>query len=159
MIGAIVLSTQASERYLKLILPFTDTRDPSVGAALARHEKLKRRTLGELVGKFVDTATSKSEHFQQDLAKLVDDRNMVVHHFSETFGEQLRAGDAAIVISSLRIMRANARSFELVIERTALGLVEGLRDTTFRGTSEFEDFAALCSEFRERIGANIPTLE
>ena len=55
MIGAIVLSTQEAERYLKFILPFTETADPSISAVLSRADKLKKRTLGDLIGRFVDS--------------------------------------------------------------------------------------------------------
>ncbi|WP_036165465.1 hypothetical protein [Noviluteimonas dokdonensis] len=157
LVGAIVLSAQSSEHYLKAILPFTHTKDPSLAGALARAEKLKRRTLGDLVGKLVDASTSKSDHFEADLANLVDDRNRVVHHFAETYGKQLKDGDVEGVITALRTIRANAKALEQAVEGLALRLMEALRDITYRGTPEFDDFDALCVEFRNRLPAASPS--
>ena len=152
LIGVIVLSTQASERYLKLVLPFTDAEDPSLSAALARANKVQRTTFGNLSKGLVNAATWKSATFKSDLANLVKDRNRVVHHFGETFGKQLNAGDAVSVIDSLRIIRANARSFEQAMTQLALCVLEGLRDTTFSGTPEFHDLDAVCEELRRSLG-------
>lgn len=49
LIGAIVLSTQDAEKYLKVVLPFVASKDPSLSAALSRHDKLEKRTFGELL--------------------------------------------------------------------------------------------------------------
>ena len=70
LVGAIVLVSQDAERYLKITLPFTGSEDPSLTAALKRHEKLKKRTLGELAGKFVDSTTSDSLDFAKHMADL-----------------------------------------------------------------------------------------
>ena len=92
LVGAIVLVSQDAERYLKITLPFIAAEDSSLGASLKRHEKLKKRTLGELAGKFVDSTTSDSLDFAKHMAYLVATRNQVVHHFNETYGVQLNAG-------------------------------------------------------------------
>jgi hypothetical protein len=139
--------------YLKLILPFTDSSDPSIGSALARHEKLNRRTFGDLVGKFVDSSTSDSLALTQHLADLVDQRNRVVHHFGATYGAQLRSGKSRQVIASLQTLQANVDGFRVALEQAALHLLESLRDVTFRGTPEYQDYANLCASFRQRIAS------
>ena len=101
LVGAIVLVSQDAERYLKITLPFIAAEDSSLGASLKRHEKLKKRTLGELAGKFVDSTTSDSLDFAKHMAYLVATRNQVVHHFNETYGVQLNAGSYQEVFDSL----------------------------------------------------------
>ena len=153
LVGAIVLSTQDAEMYLKFILPFTDSNDPSISSALARHAKLKKRTFGDLVGKFVGSSTSESLALAQHLANLVDQRNRIVHHFGETYGSQLRSGDSQQVIVSLQTLQANVDGFRVALEQAALNLLETLRDVTFSGTPEYEDYANLCALFRQRVAS------
>ena len=153
LIGAIVLSTQDAERYLKAILPFTDSQDISIGGVLSRHEKLKKRTFGDLVGKFVDSSTPGSAGFKEHLAHLVDRRNQIVHHFPEAYGEQLRSGHSQQVIDSLRVLLANVDAFRSALERAALQLFEAMRDTTFLGTAEYQEMDDLCALFRQRVAS------
>jgi hypothetical protein len=153
LIGAIVLSTQDAEKYLKAIIPFTDSQDPSIRGALSRHEKLKKRTLGDLVGKFMGTATSENAELEKHLAHLVDQRNKIVHHFSETYGEQLRAGESQLVIDSLRLLLVNIEAFRSTLEQMAILLFEAIRDTTFLGTPEYKDMDDLCATFRLRVAS------
>ncbi len=151
LIGAIILSTQEAEKYLKVIIPFTDAQDSSIRAALLRYEKIKKRTFGELVGKLVDSATSKSDGFEQHLAQLVYHRNQIVHHFGETYGGQLRSGQAQQVIDSLRSLRASIDVFRKALAQLALHLYEAMRDTTFYGTPEYDDMKNLCALLRGRV--------
>jgi hypothetical protein len=153
LVGAIVLVSQDAERYLKITLPFTTSEDPSLDASLKRHEKLKKRTLGELAGKFVDSSTSDSLVFARHMAYLVATRNQVVHHFNETYGAQISAGAYQEVFDSLETLLANLKIFRSVVEQLALVIFEGLRDVTFRDTPEYEQMAALCASFRARIAS------
>ncbi|KGQ20771.1 hypothetical protein LF41_1311 [Lysobacter dokdonensis DS-58] len=81
----------------------------------------------------------------------------MVHHFAETYGKQLKDGDVEGVITALRTIRANAKALEQAVEGLALRLMEALRDITYRGTPEFDDFDALCVEFRNRLPAASPS--
>ena len=153
LVGAIVLVSQDAERYLKLALPFVKSHDPSLGAALKRAEKLKRRTLGELTGKFVDASTSDSLDFAQHMAYLVDARNQVAHHFNETYGEQISAGAHQDVLGSLRTLLANLKSYRSVLEQVVLTVLEALRDVTFRDTPEYSQISELCDSFRSRVAS------
>jgi hypothetical protein len=159
LVGAVVLSTQDAERYLKAILPFVDAQDPSLGAALERHGKLKNSTFGGLVTKFKDASTSDSPGFADHLASLVESRNQIVHHFSETYGERLRAGQVEDVLLSLRTLLANVDVFRDLLEKMTLLLFEAMRDTTFQGTPEFQEMDEACVAFRQTIarsgGANM----
>jgi hypothetical protein len=153
LVGAIVLSTQDAEMYLKLILPFTDSIDPSVSGALARHEKLKKRTFGDLVVRFLDSSTSDSLALSKHLEDLVDQRNRIVHHFGATYGAQLRSGETSHVIGSLQTLQANVEGFRAALEQAALRLLETLRDVTLSDTPEYQDYANLCASFRQRIAS------
>ena len=151
LIGAIVLSTQDAETYLKAILPFTDSKDPSITGAMSHHEKIKKRTFGDLIERFVDASRSDSDSFQQHLVRLVDHRNQIVHHFGEIYGEQLRSGNSQQVVDSLRVVLANVDAFRSALEQAALHLFEAVRDITFVGTPEYQKFDDLCALFRRRV--------
>ena len=153
LIGAVVLSTQDAERCLKAILPFTDSDDPSIAGALMRHEKLKKRTLGDLVGRFVSKAHSKSDGLERHLASLVDRRNEIVHHFSDVYGQQLRDGDSKQVIATLRLLLADINAFRHALEQVVLLQFEAIRDTAFIGTPEHKEMDDICSTFRLRVAS------
>jgi hypothetical protein len=151
LVGAIVLTGQDVERYLKAILPFTNAEDPSLGAALKRQDKLARRPLGELAGKLLEASTSDSVGFAEHLAKLVDSRNQVVHHFNEAYGAKFAAGQTREVTSSLESVLFNLEAFRASLEHVALVLFEALRDVVYQGTPEYRQMAALCASFRARV--------
>ncbi len=151
LIGAIVLSTQDAERYLKAILPFTDSQDPSISGAMSRHEKIKKRTLGDLVGKLVDSSTSTSAGLEQHLADLVERRNQIVHHFHETYGEQLRSGHSQQVAVSLEALLSDVDTLRRALEQMALQLFEAVRDITFVGTPEYQKMDELLASIRRRV--------
>ena len=153
LIGSIVLTSQDAERYLKIVLPFTGDGEPDLGKQLARHEKLKKRMLGLLVGDLVESSTSESLDFAQHMAKLVHSRNQIVHHFNATYREQLSSGATDEVITSLREVLANLANLRSVTEQMALVVLEGLRDVTFANTPEYEQMATLCASFRQQIAS------
>lgn len=120
-IGLIVLASQDLERHLKLVVAASD--DHGGGAFIARHQKLERRALGELVGRLMDSATvveGSASDLHAYFSRLLDRRNKVVHHFSETYGDDLRAGRHGEVLASLaalcKELREVAASFERVNE-------------------------------------------
>ncbi|GAB3091384.1 hypothetical protein [Lysobacter terrae] len=153
LVGAIVLVSQDAERYLKLALPFLKSNDPRLGAALKRAEKLKKRTLGDLTGKFVDASTSDSLDFAQHMAYLVDARNQVVHHFNETYGAKINAGAHQDVLESLRTLLSNLKTYRALLEQIVLTVLEGLRDITFRDTPEYSQISELCDSFRSQVAS------
>ena len=153
LVGGIVLTSQEAERYLKIILPFLGSDDPNLGSALRKGEKLQKKMLGQLVGHFVDSTTSDSLDFAQHMARLVASRNEVVHHFNDTYGAQLQAGDLASVFASLQTLLSNLTIFRSTTEQIALVILEGLRDVTFANTPEYDQMAELCSSFRQRVAS------
>jgi hypothetical protein len=153
LVGAIVLASQNAERYLKLTLPFVNSEDPSLGAALKRAEKLKKRTLGELTGNLVKASTSDSLDFAHHMAYLVATRNQVVHHFNETYGAQISVGAHQDVIASLETLLANLNNYRTALEQVALTVLDQLRDVTFRDTPEYSQFSELCAAFRSQVAS------
>ena len=140
-------------RYLKFALPFAKSKDPSLAAALKRAEKLKKRTLGELTGKFVEASTSDSLDFAEQMAYLVAARNQVVHHFDETYGAQISSGAHQDVLESLKALLANLKSYRAALEQFALKVLEALRDVTFRDTPEYSQVSELCASLRSRVAS------
>lgn len=157
LVGAIVLASQEAERHLKFLLPFTDSADPRLGSALARARKLEKRTLGELTGRLVEASTSDSLDFAGWLARLVEGRNRVVHHFSETYGSQLAAGAVDEVEASLGRLLADINRYRALAEQMSLHLLDHMRDVMFAGTPEQGEIAEFCEALRSRIQTNDPS--
>ncbi|QOW22030.1 hypothetical protein [Novilysobacter avium] len=153
LVGGIVLTSQDVERYLKHVLPYIGNGELSVSSQIARHEKLKKRMLGLLVGELVDSSTSDSLDFSQHMARIVHDRNQVVHHFNETYGQQLSTGSADEVKASLQSVLANLTNLKSVTEQMMAIVLEGLRDITFANTPEQTQMADLCASFRQQIAS------
>ena len=148
-----MLTSQEAEHYLKAVLPFTNSEDPSISAALKRHGKLKRRPLGELAEKLIDAATTSSLDFAEHLAQLVNGRNQVAHHFNETYGAKLAAGQHKAVIESLEVLLLNLKAFRAALEQMMLALFESLRDVVYRDTPQYKQMAELCASFRARVAS------
>jgi hypothetical protein len=116
LIGAIVLVSQEAERCLKVSIPFFASGDPSLGSALRRAEKLKRRSLGELTGHFVAASTSDTPDFGDQFEEIVLSRNQVVHHFEETYGSLIAAGRHAEVIIALEQVLGDLKAYRSVAQ-------------------------------------------
>ncbi len=151
LIGAIVLVSQEAERCLKVSIPFFASDDSSLGSALRRAEKLKKRSLGDLTGHLVAASTSDTPDFGGQLAQIVSARNQVVHHFEETYGGLLAADRHAEVIVALEHVLDDLKAYRSMAQQIALHVLEGLRDVTFRHTPELIDIETLCASFKARI--------
>ncbi|WP_424683873.1 hypothetical protein [Frateuria sp. YIM B11624] len=154
-IGAIVLAAQDVERYLKAVLPFMDSRDPSIGAALRRHRKLERSTLGPLIDQLTMASVSPCDDFRQQVGELVKRRNDVVHRFAETYGSQLKTGQHQQVVASLWVLEASLLAMRDALAEAVACLLEALRDTTFLGTPEYGEMVEACASFR-RAARSVP---
>lgn len=101
-IGLIVLASQDLEANLKLVVAASESTEK--GSLIDRHKKLERRALGEVVARFLGNVTV-TEGSASDLegyfSRLLDRRNKVVHHFNETYGEDIRAGRHKDVLANL----------------------------------------------------------
>src|SRR5688572_15557970 len=152
LVGAIVLATQDVEHWLKAILPFIDDgTDPSLRSALQRHERLKLQSFGNLKNKFLDESDSNAA-FVAHLDSLVSRRNAIAHHYVETYGQAIAAGRHYDVARELRVLLRDIDEFGRLLQLSALAIFEAMRDTTFAGTDEYEEFARTCAQFRELAG-------
>lgn len=153
LVGEIVLTSQEIEHCLKVTLPFVKSKDASLGAAIIRHEKLKKRSLGELAKILTKSSSSDSLGFEQYLEKLVNSRNQIVHHFHDTYGPKIAAGRHKEVIASLETQLEDLRNCRAEMQKMALFVIEALRDITFHGTPEYDQMAAACESFRQRVAS------
>ncbi len=134
-----------------MTLPFVKSDDASLGAAIKRHEKLKRRPLGELAGLLTKLSSSDSPDFVRHLDQLVDNRNQLVHHFEDAYGPTLATGRHKEVIAALETQLEDLRHFRAEVQKMALFVLEALRDITFRNTPEYDQMAAVCASIRQRV--------
>ncbi len=151
LIGAIVLVSQEAERCLKVSIPFFASDDPSLGSALRRAEKLKKRSLGDLTGHLVAASTSDTPDFGEQLAQIVSARNQVVHHFEETYGSLVADGRHAEVVVALEQVLGDLKAYRSMAQQMALHVLEGLRDVTFLHTPERAEIETICASFKARI--------
>lgn len=151
LVGAIVLASQDAEGYLKVALPFLKSGDPGLGAALKRAEKIRRQTLGQLTGMFVEASSSDSPDFPGYLERVVEARNQVVHHFNEIYGPKIASGAAEEVVAALEAKLDALRGWRAATEQLALAVLEALRDNTFRHTPQYEQMVAICDSLRRRV--------
>lgn len=118
-IGLIVLESQELERQLKFIVAVSS--ESTAKSANERHENLRSRPLGEVVKQLIGNTTCTSgsiDELEAFFRSLLDRRNKVVHHFSETYGDDLKAGRHSEILASLAQicidLRQVARSFRSV---------------------------------------------
>jgi hypothetical protein len=147
-IGICVLQSQELERLFKLIVPMTSSDDPSVAAILRRGAAISKKTLGAVAGDFVKAFSGDVAALKEQVAKVVSERNEVVHHFSERFGALLAANQHEEVLHELRQRQERASILFGTLRQIALAITEALRDTTYAGTNEYEGIAELCASLR-----------
>jgi hypothetical protein len=144
------------EASLKTLLPFIKHGEEHCLAGLnERHKQFVRKTLGELVGAFADCNQTPSDEFTTYLAKIVNDRNNLVHHFGQLYGTTAAKGVAGCrqVIEHLDSQFKEIKELERIANEMLLEILRALRDVTFAGTNKHEDFAALCRELETALAA------
>jgi hypothetical protein len=156
-VGAVVLCCHEIEKQLKFLTSFTrkDANNSNWNSIFARHQRLSNVSLGVVAGQFLESASGDAEKLKAYVKEVIDQRNTLVHHFSETYGEPLSAGRHEDVL--VAIQRQHRRALDLLraLQETSISLAEALRDTTFLNTEEYEEFAALCKTAREQLDVNI----
>jgi hypothetical protein len=150
-VGLIVLASQEIERNLKFQLPFMNSDDPAFASIFARQAKLAKKSLGDLAGQFVASASSDGGTLESFMKGIVEERNQIVHHFQERFGDLLEQGRFEEVLESLRDHHARAMELVRVLREMSLAIAEAMRDTTFAGTPEYGEFAAICEKARASL--------
>jgi len=150
-VGAIVLRYQEIERLFKFVVPFASGGSPTWPEIKGRLDDLARKTLGEVAGKFVESTSGDVEAFKAYVKNLVEERNVVVHHFGEKYGARIAEGRHDDVLAELRqLYRDTAALLQVLREMTAV-IMEIMRDTLYVGTNDYAGFAAKCSDMRATV--------
>lgn len=152
LIGAIVLSTQEAEKFLKIILPFMNPEYSSMSGVLKRADELKLRTFGALKQEFVESSTFISDDFQRHLSILVERRNNIVHHFHENYSQNQRNTGVADTVAALSEQLNDVNAFRDALTHMSLQLLDALRETTFRNTPECQELGEICDALRKKVG-------
>ena len=150
-VGGLVLCFQEIERHFKFLVPLFDGDRQTWSSVLAKHQNLSREPLGRVVGLFLAATTGDRDELQGFLKRLVDQRNEVVHHFSEKFGHQIAEGDYRAVADELKTLHERATDLLKTLRELAILAVESMRDTVFLRTESYDEIAALCEGARKNL--------
>jgi hypothetical protein len=129
------------ENGLKQILPFIHHSDAikktSPGGKKGQPPK---KTLGVLVGEFVESVDCNVDYFSVQLEKMVDERNRLLHHFSDSDDlDMLHTEEGCrTCIASLEAQRQEAYAFYEVIQLFGFGLFTFLRERLSQPSQEIE---------------------
>lgn len=94
-VGRNILLFQQIEKGLKLLLPFINPGGSvkEIGNFHIYKKKVKLQTLGNLINSYIESVDYKiesvnhdSDYFVEDLKRMVENRNKLVHHFGESQG-------------------------------------------------------------------------
>ena len=88
-IGRNILLFQQIEKGLKLFLPFIvhpNSIAKNIDDFRKTRESVKSQTLGSLINTFVKSVDYDIDYFAENLKRIVDERNKLVHHFGELEG-------------------------------------------------------------------------
>jgi hypothetical protein len=68
---------------------------------IQRHNRLKKKAFGEVAKALTSKAESGGKEFNKHLKNYIMLRNEVVHHFYETYSNELRSGDKQAIVVDL----------------------------------------------------------
>jgi len=153
LIGAIVLTTQELERYLKFIVPFTNTDDASWEGLMKRMSRSQKQTFGELLGKLLKASTSNDPNWQADCERIIKFRNNVVHHFQETFGKAYGEENFTEVASELRSHLNEVFELRNILINLSVQILDILKQTTLKNMAKFDDIDKLIGKLNERVAS------
>jgi hypothetical protein len=136
-VGLYILQCQELERLLKGIVPLMSNEDPSVTGLMDRARALKKQSLGLVAGKFMERASGDIEDFKGYVGKIVDDRNEVVHHFSERLGPLLESGMHDELFAELRRQHTAAAAFSRALRELASAIQAALCDDPEISSGDF----------------------
>jgi hypothetical protein len=164
-VGRNVVRVQSLEVGLKTLLPFLDLRGAShcLDGLLDRQTEVARNTLGQLIGAFLSLTSSDDPRFPESVQRILSDRNNLVHHFHTTLGVRTSTQEGcAWVIAQLDEQFEAIKLFERLVTGLLLEVLHALRDTTFKNSPGYDDFAGLCLEYSTVLraaGISDPTIE
>jgi hypothetical protein len=83
--------------------------------------------------------------------QIVEERNEIVHHFQDRFGDLIQKGGYEEVLGALRGHHGRALDLLRVLREMSLALAEAMRDGMFAGTPEQGEIALLCEQARASL--------
>jgi hypothetical protein len=155
-VGRNLIRVQSLEVGLKTLVPFL-----SIGEAMhcldglkQRHAQAAKHTLGQLVGSFLEATSSDDPRAKEMVERVLEDRNNLVHHFHSTLGRDSLTLEGCVRVSGHLDAQFEAiKALEGLVSGLLLDVLHALRDITFTGTADYEDFAALCREYSSALRA------
>ncbi|PCI54479.1 MAG: hypothetical protein COB36_09940 [Alphaproteobacteria bacterium] len=153
LVGAIVLTTQDVEQKLKFVTPFISSGNTTMDDMLAHMDKIQKQTFGYLVGRFLENSKSETDDFEEHCKNLIGIRNGVVHHFSEIYGAEIKAGKSESVIVTLQRHLTNITYFRDSLAQLAAEILDSLCNITFRNSPDLKHFEELRKELELSVAA------
>ncbi|WP_460971686.1 hypothetical protein, partial [Novilysobacter erysipheiresistens] len=104
---------------------------PATTSVIQRHQGLRRRSLGEVVKRFLANVTvteGSVAHLESYFQLLLDRRNNVVHHFFEVYGADLEAGKHTEVLASLAKLHGELRHVATSFRGVNRAFLESLQE-------------------------------
>jgi hypothetical protein len=158
-VGRNVIRVQSLEGGLKALVPFLDLQGAThcLDGLADRHAQVAKNTLGQLVKAFLDSSSSDDPEFAKMVEGILRDRNNLVHHFHSIFGPQLLTPEGCVQASAQLDEQFEAvRRLERLVNELLMDVLHALRDVTFNGAPEYDEFAALCRDFGSAVSAGDP---
>ncbi|WP_413626023.1 hypothetical protein [Luteibacter sp. Lutesp34] len=149
-VGAYVIQAQELEHLLKFLLPMTDEADPSLKAVIGRSAALSKKPMGVVAQAFVKSCPGDIAALQEHFAKIISDRNEIVHHFSARFGPLLNAKQFEEILREFKRRHRQVKDLIQTLRPMALKVVEVLRDGPYAGTDQYEEFARVFLALQSR---------
>jgi len=115
-IGYIVLASQELEQALRLLGAFAGKGD-----WIEKHEKyqhLTRQPLGKNAKHLISHAEGDVDAFSAYLYRVVHKRNAIVHHYFDTFANEIAAEDHAAIADALEMQLEEIKKVSDAFERS-----------------------------------------
>lgn len=155
-VGRNVIRVQSLESGLKTLVPFLDLRGAPhcLDGLITRHAQVARNTLGQLAGLFLGSTSIDDPRLSEMIESILKDRNNLVHHFHATLGCQMSTLEGCARVNAQLDEQFEAiKLLERLVNELLMDVLHALRDITFKGAADYDDFAALCCEFSTALRA------
>ncbi|WP_024973824.1 hypothetical protein [Ralstonia pickettii] len=158
-VGRNILMFQQVESTLKFLLPFMHPNGSARGdAAFASfRQKVKGQTLGKLAEAFLESVKADTDTLEQDVKRMVEQRNQLVHHFNEMPGVSLltEAG-CRTAIQVLDDQHEETVPLQTMVQGLAATALSILAKEHF---AEDADLATLIATLKEYIPVNFEYID
>lgn len=155
-VGRNVIRVQFLERALKTFVPFVDLQGAkhALDGLPGRAERVRKQTLGQLIGSFQESLTSSNADFDGLLSRVVANRNDLVHHFPAKYGSMSRTADGHLeLLRKLDHQLEEIKSLESLTHGLLLGFLKVLRDNQAAGSESYRDFASIHDQVESAMRA------